>query len=205
MSIEERISGYQDKIIIFFKQHGRMPSYSELQSLTHYKSKGGVAKLVDKLEERNFLRRDQGGKLIPGFNFLALPFPGMVEAGFPSPADLGFANGERLDLYNFLVRKPNETFIHQVTGDSMIGDGIYPGDMVVSERTSSAKVGKIVIAEVNGSCTIKRLRYDKKRNCQYLEASNPEHDDIYADEGNEIIILAQVMGVVRRLESYSVL
>lgn len=203
MSDENRIDNYQDKIIIFFKQNGRMPSYSELQNLTHYRSKGGVAKLVEKLEERNFLRRDRGGKLIPGFNFFGIPFPGMVQAGFPSPNDIGFANGERLDLYSFLVRKPRETFIHQVTGDSMIGDGIYPGDMVISERTDSARVGKIVIAEVNGSCTIKRLRYDKERDYQFLEASNPEHAPIYSDEGNEITILAQVMGVVRKFEAVS--
>ena len=103
MLAEQLVSLYQDKIIIFYKQHHRMPTYSELQKLTHYRSKGGVSKLVDKLEAEQFLYRDKQGKLIPGFSFYSIPFPGSVQAGFPSPADQGYRDQDRIDLYSFLI------------------------------------------------------------------------------------------------------
>ena len=199
MSNEVLIQEYQDKIVIFYKQHRRMPSFSELQNLTHYRSKGGVAKLVDKLQSQNFMRRDRDGRLIPGYSFFSIPFPGMVQAGFPSPADEGYAEPARVDLYEFLVKKPQDTFLHEVTGDSMVKAGIYDGDLLISERSSSAPSGKIVIASVNGSCTVKRLQKLSTGEI-YLQAESDEHEDIYTDEGQEIEILAIVKSVIRNFD-----
>jgi repressor LexA len=196
---EDRINAYQDKIIIFYKQRRRMPSYSEIQKLTHYRSKSGVVRLIDKLEQRRFLKRDRGGKLVPGFSFFSIPFPGTVQAGFPSPADQGYEDQERIDLYSYLVKKPADTFIHQVTGDSMINVGIYDGDLVISERTSDLPIGKIVIAEVNGSCTIKRLQQNQSGQI-YLQPENDDHKKIYADDGQEITVLAIVRSVMRQFD-----
>ena len=197
---DDRMQQYQDKIIIFYKQHHRMPSYSELRNLTHYRSKSGVSRLVDRLEGVKFLHRDNDGKLVPGYNFFSIPFPGTVQAGFPSPADSGFIEGNRIDLYSFLVKNPQDTFIHEVTGDSMIDAGIYDGDLVISERSSDAPVGKLVIAEVNGSCAIKRLMKDG-RGVKYLKSESSNHADIYADDGQEIKIVALVRSVIRQLET----
>ena len=200
MSKEELLKSYQDKIIIFYKQHRRMPTYSELQKLTHYRSKGGVAKLVDKLELCSFLYRDRNGQLIPGFNFFSIPFPGTVQAGFPSPADEGHAESDRIDIYSFLVKNPQQTYVHRVTGDSMVDAGIYDGDLIISEITSDLPIGKIVIAEVNGSCTVKRLLKNKS-GVIYLHAENPEFEDIYSDEGHDISVLAIVKSVIRQFEN----
>jgi len=199
MSKEELIQRYQDKIIIFYKQHNRMPSFSEIQNLTHYRSKGGVAKLVDKLQSQNFMRRDRDGKLIPGYSFFSIPFPGTVQAGFPSPADEGYTEPSRIDLYDFLVKHPKDTFLHQVSGDSMTEAGIYDGDLVLSERTNDLPIGKIVIASVNGNCTVKRLRRNADQQI-YLQAESADHDDIYSDEGHLIEVLAVVKSVIRRFE-----
>lgn len=197
MDTSEMLQVYQDKIIIFYKQQGRMPTFSELQNLTHYRSKGGVSKMVDQLESNMFLRRDRGGKLIPGYSFLAIPFPGTVQAGFPSPADQGFNETDRIDLYDFLVKHPQDTFLHQVTGDSMIEAGIFDGDLVLSERSYDAKDGQIVIADISGNCTVKYIQTDSE-GCRFLRAANAEHADIYPTDGDEIVILAVVKSVIRR-------
>ena len=56
-----------------------------------------------------------------------------VEAGFPSPAD-DYLEGT-LDLNEHLIRRPAATFFLRVSGDSMTGAGIYPGDILIVDRS----------------------------------------------------------------------
>ncbi|PIP31029.1 hypothetical protein COX25_01375, partial [bacterium (Candidatus Howlettbacteria) CG23_combo_of_CG06-09_8_20_14_all_37_9] len=78
------------------------------------------------------------GNIIPGIKIL-----GTVEAGFPSPAEEELADTITLDDY--LIRKKEATFILKVSGDSMIGAGIKPGDLVLIEKGRQARHGDIVI------------------------------------------------------------
>jgi len=78
-----------------------------------------------------------------------------VPAGFPSPAE-DFVEGP-LDLNRYLIHHPAATFFVRVIGDSMIGVGIYPNDLLIVDRAVTAVSGSIVIAVVNGELTIKRL------------------------------------------------
>lgn len=78
-----------------------------------------------------------------------------VSAGFPSPAG-DFMEG-KLDLNDYLIKNPPATFFVRVTGDSMIGAGIHPDDLLVVDRSIDPKSRKIVIAVVDGELTVKRL------------------------------------------------
>lgn len=78
-----------------------------------------------------------------------------VRAGFPSPADDYIEM--HLDLNTHLIKHPSATFFVTAAGDSMIHDGIAPGDMLVVDRSLEAVHGKIVIAALNGELTVKRL------------------------------------------------
>lgn len=78
-----------------------------------------------------------------------------VPAGFPSPAD-DYVEG-RLDLNQHLIRHPAATFFVRVSGESMLGAGIHPGDLLVVDRALEPIHGKVVIAVVNGELTVKRL------------------------------------------------
>jgi DNA polymerase V len=78
-----------------------------------------------------------------------------VPAGFPSPAE-DFVEGP-LDLNRYLIHHPAATFFVRVIGDSMIGIGIYPNDLLIVDRAVTPVNGSIVIAVVNGDLTIKRL------------------------------------------------
>ena len=78
-----------------------------------------------------------------------------VQAGFPSPADDHIEGS--LDLNTHLVKHPAATFFVRASGESMLGAGIHPGDVLVVDRSMEAVDGKIVIAAVDGQLTVKRL------------------------------------------------
>lgn len=87
----------------------------------------------------------------PGIPF----FNETVAAGFPSPA-MGELNGT-LDLNDLCIRHPAATYFIRARGESMIGAGIGDGDILVVDRSLTARHGDIIIAAVSGEFTVKRL------------------------------------------------
>ena len=53
-----------------------------------------------------------------------------VRAGFPSPAD-DHLDAE-IDLHAHVVKRPAATYFVRAEGDSMLGDGIHDGDLLVA-------------------------------------------------------------------------
>lgn len=78
---------------------------------------------------------------------------GEVQAGFPSPAEENLL--DMISLDQFLVRNPQASFLLRVTGDSMIDEGIRPGDHVIIERGRTPKNGDVVLAQIDGDWTLK--------------------------------------------------
>jgi DNA polymerase V len=66
--------------------------------------------------------------------------------------------GERIDLNEQLIRNKPATFFMRVSGDAMIGAGIFNGDIVIVDRSVKPVSGKIVIAILNGEMLIRRLK-----------------------------------------------
>ena len=97
-----------------------------------------------------------------------------ISAGFPSPADDYI--DKTLDLNEFLVRHPAATFFVRVSGDSMLGAGIHPGDILIVDRAVEPAHKKIVIAIVDGEFTVKRLY--KKSGKWFLAPENPEFEPL---------------------------
>lgn len=81
---------------------------------------------------------------------------GSVVAGFPSPAEQ--YQEPPLDLNELLVKRPAATFFVRVQGDSMIGEGIHDGDLLVVDRSLRPASGDVIIACVDGDFTVKTLR-----------------------------------------------
>lgn len=179
------------KIADFYREYKRMPSYEELKGVLGYKSKGAVSYFVDKLISKGFIGKDDTGRLIPK-NLGEVRVLGVVEAGFPTPAAEELIDTMSLD--EFLIDKKEATYMLKVKGESMIGAGILPGDMVLVERGAEPKVGDIVIAEVDGEYTMKYFR--KKGNKHYLEASNSKYGPIFPRE--KLLIPAVVRAVIRK-------
>lgn len=182
---------YQEKLISFYHARKRMPTYSEMLSLFGFKSKNAVARVIEKLVEAGVVTKDRLGKLIPTGLFDEMPLLGTVKAGLPAP---GEATDDTLNIESYLVRKRDSTYLFEVDGDSMIDAHIANGDIVIAERTTTAKNGDIVIANVDGEFTMKY--FYTKGSTVWLEPANKHFKPIYPER--ELTIVAVVRGVMRK-------
>jgi repressor LexA len=189
---EDRLRSRIRDIAQFYKKNRRMPSFSEIGEMTGLRSKNAVFKLVGKLEELKVLSRDSKGRLIPGSIASAVRILGTVEAGFPSPAEEELI--DTLSLDELLIQNRDATFLLKVSGDSMSGAGILPGDMVIVDKGQTPKSGDIVIAEVDGQWTMKYLR--KRGDSVTLLPANPKYKPVRPK--NELKIAGVVTAVVRK-------
>jgi len=130
--------------------------------------------------------------------FPALDIPLFLEAvpaGFPSPAS---DYCERtLDLNALCIQKPAATYFVRVQGDSMIEAGIFPGDVLVVDRSLAAQHGDIVIAALNGELTVKKLETSPTTR---LIPMNKQHQPIEIPEGAELEIFGVATTVIHSLK-----
>jgi SOS regulatory protein LexA len=183
---------YKNKIVRFYERERRMPSYQEIMSLVGFKSKNAVFKLVEKLCEEGVVTKDGQGRLIPAQSFGDIPLLGLVQAGNPTQVDPDTLDTMSLDGY--LISDREKTFLLEVKGDSMIEAHIEEGDLVVAVRTSSARDGDIVVAEVDGEWTLKYYKESKGK--RWLLPANKNYAPIYPKES--LRIAAVVRGVIRK-------
>ena len=116
---------------------------------------------------------------------------GRVAAGVPIEA---IENSESLSLRS-MFGDGDDMFALEVSGDSMIDEGIYTGDMVICKKASGAYNGQMVVAIVdNENATLKR--FYKEETQVRLEAANPAYEPIYSENCR---IEAVVVGMLRRL------
>ncbi len=118
-----------------------------------------------------------------------------VPAGFPSPADDYLDHP--LDFNELLIAHPAATFAVRVTGESMTGLGIYPGDIAVVDRAITATDGVIILGVLDGDFTIKRYR--RKANTVTLEAANPAFKPIIVNEDQSFEVWGVVRHTIRKL------
>ena len=127
---------------------------------------------------------------------LALPFFSCkVTAGFPSPAD-DYVE-KNLDLNELLILNPAATFFVRTQGESMLGAGIHPNDILIVDRSLEAVSGKVVICALNGELTVKRLV--QTNGLWQLKAENPNCADIVIHDDLEMVIWGVVTHVIHAL------
>lgn len=116
-----------------------------------------------------------------------------VAAGFPSAAD-DFLEAN-IDLNSYLVPHPEATFLVRVEGESMMGAGIFSGDVLIVDRALTPMDGKIVIAVLDGELTVKRLSLGRQG--VRLLAENPKYAPIKVGDLSELKIWGVVIRVIR--------
>lgn len=120
---------------------------------------------------------------------LPLPFADQgVQAGFPSPAQ-DYIN-EYIDLNEELVPHPAATFYARVSGDSMSGEGIEPGDLLVVDRSLEPADGDLAVCCLDGEFTLKRIKLSP--GSITLIPSNENFDPILVTPDNRF----EIWGVV---------
>lgn len=126
---------------------------------------------------------------------LHLPlFASGVRAGFPSPAD-DYVE-DRIDLNRYLVEDGPATFMVRVEGESMIGAGIFDGDLLVVDKGRTPAHGDIVVAALDGEFTVKRL--DRRGGRVVLLPENPAFSPIIPSYEQEFMIWGVVTACVRK-------
>ena len=117
-------------------------------------------------------------------------FATAIRAGFPSPADDYVEH--RLDL-NDLVLHKEATYYAWVEGDSMIDFGIHDGDLLMIDKSVPPQAGDIVVAEVDGFFTVKKVGDG------VLLAGNPAYQTITINPEVGITVWGVVVRVIHDL------
>jgi DNA polymerase V len=133
------------------------------------------------------------------YSFLRLNIPLFLErvsAGFPSPAEDYIE--KTLDLNELCIQHPAATFFVRVEGESMIGAGIFPGDVLVVDRSLRAQHGDIIIASLESEMTVKELHLIPPP--VYLLPRNLAYKPILIEEGMVLEVFGVVTNVVRSLK-----
>ena len=96
-----------------------------------------------------------------------------VSAGNPQPP-FG-ESAEKIDLNELLITNETATFFCRVSGRSM-EPHMRDGDVLMVDKSIEPKVGKVVIAAINGEMTVKRLSVIDGQ--MTLTADNPYYSDV---------------------------
>ena len=118
-----------------------------------------------------------------------------VQAGFPSPAEHYIER--ELDLNDYLSPNRDAVYYVRVTGESMTGANIFPGDILCVDRSLDFFDGAIIVASVDGEFTVKYLR--RNGEVSYLEAANPRFPPIRFTPAQDVRFWGVVTGVVRKV------
>lgn len=203
------LTSTQIKVIEFIREKierdGVSPTYREIAVQFGYKSPKAAFDHVRALEKKGYVKRRP--RLSRGIGItsrprvsirrsIPLPILGHIPAGFPD-AVTEYRVGT-LDVDPEFVEggKGNNLYVLRVKGDSMIGRGIYDGDLVVVDGDRLPKEKDIVVALVDGENTLKTLVKQKSR--FVLRAENPNFPDLVPLD--EMSTQGVVRAVLRRLK-----
>ena len=126
---------------------------------------------------------------------LALPYADAgVKAGFPSPAQDYIS--ESIDLNRELIRHPAATFYARVDGDSMIGDGIESGDILVVDRSIEPADGDLAICCIDDEFTLKRISL--RAGSIWLIPSNERYDPILVTPDRRFMVWGVVTHTIKQ-------
>ncbi len=209
------------------EEQGYPPTIREIGEALDIRSTNGVNDHLKALERKGFLSRDpvKSRALIPtdrardvltgrGAQVISLaarsaaraassrlvevPIVGRVAAGQPILAEERIEDTVQVD--SFFLGAGRKVYGLRVQGDSMIGDGILPGDYVFVRKQLNADDGDIVVAMIDDEATVKRVYFEGDR--VRFQPSNPRMAPIYVRESDfkSTMILGIVVGIYRRLQ-----
>lgn len=114
-----------------------------------------------------------------------------VQAGFPSPAQDYVES--TLDLNELCIKHPAATYFVRASGDSMTGAGINHNDILIVDRSLTARHGDVVIAGMDGELTVKELQLSPY---PALLSHNPSYPSLRIRNEGELDIFGVVSYVI---------
>jgi repressor LexA len=214
------LTAKQRELLIFIQQRlgesGISPSFDEMREALDLKSKSGVHRLISALEERGFIRRlpNRARALevvkmpevraaaapaalrpvapAPANDTLEIPLHGKIAAGTPIEA----LQGTDSFAVPAALLGPGEHYALEVSGDSMVEEGILDGDFALIRKVDTAYDGEIVVALVNNEeATLKTFR--REGSMIRLDPAN-RHYEPQRYRPDQVQIQGRLAGLVRR-------
>jgi repressor LexA len=198
------ITPRQQRILAFISEtvrdRGYPPTVREIGEAVGLTSSSSVHAQITNLERKGLLTKDPTKPRAmtlsePKPAGVLVPLVGRVAAGTPLLAE------ERVEEYLTVPQgfaSEAGHFALRVDGDSMVGAGIFDGDIVVVRAQDQADDGDVVAALLPGpaeeEATIKRLGHERGR--VMLIPENPAMAPFEMTDGR---ILGKVVAVLRRL------
>jgi repressor LexA len=184
---------------------GYPPTIREIGAALRISSLRGVTCHLDALERKGYIKREPTSRgisivrsqdldTIRHEDMVRLPLLGRIPAGAPHSIE-EYAEAEVTIPTVLLKRGAGKMFVLRVTGDSMIGDHILDGDLIIVEGRQTAENGDVVVASVDDETTVKRFFREKDQ--IRLRASNPTYNDILVSK--DFRISGRVVGLLRRM------
>jgi len=195
---------------------GVSPSFDEMREALDLKSKSGVHRLISALEERQFIRRlpnraralevvrmpdvatpsaaPAPRPVVPAAanDTIEIPLHGRIAAGTPIEALQG-TDGFAVPA---ALLGPGEHYALEVSGDSMVEEGILDGDFALIRKVDSARDGEIVVALIdNEEATLKTYR--REGQMIRLDPANRTYEPQRYDE-SRVSIQGRLAGLIRR-------
>ena len=195
---------------------GRTPVIAELIASMGLARESSLTNLLTPLQRKGLIAIEGGvrgrsriitltsrGKMVAGFG---LPVLGCIPAG---PLREAIEEAEEwVDTAHALLPHRAGDFLLRVEGDSMIGDGILPGDKVLLRPGIEVRSGEIAAVQITGSdgfddggvcATLKHVHLDEAAQSITLRASNPRYADREV-EAARVSIAGVYRGLVRSME-----
>ena len=186
------------------RSHGCSPTMQEIADRIHV-TKVTVFEHVETLVAKGLLRRlpHKARSLeltsrveLPDDRSTVFPVVGYIAAGLPIEAIEDDGATERISVPPEMVRRPGETYVLRVRGESMIDEQIRNGDLVVVESRTQARNGETVVALVGGTeATLKR--FYRKGDVVKLVPANSDMKPIEV-HASEVEIRGVLRGLLRQ-------
>ena len=179
---EERLQSVYDFIVSYQKTYGRSPALREIGEHCEISSLSTVSRMVRYLRERALIGATQSGRK----TYIRVPENLTLGDSIPAPIVGSCPCGEpMLAVENILstVALPveifggGEHFLLYAKGCSMVGRGIFDGDLMVVRKQSSAEVGEVVIARVGGEEATAKTLARTQSGEYYLRPANDALDE----------------------------
>ena len=218
MRLNQKLSEKQLLIINFIEnycnENGISPTIEDVRVGCKLSSKSVVSYNLNILEENGYLDRKKGmarsitsTKEIEKSNeIINVPIVSNISAGSPlelfSSDEIFYNqkdNFESINISKSMLKNYNNIVALKISGDSMKGDLIMDGDIIILDcnniSTNDIKSGDIVAARVDEDyATLKRMFINKNK--IELRPSNKLYSSIYTDKKN-VKIDGKVVGLVR--------
>jgi repressor LexA len=191
----------------FQRERGVAPTHREICDHFGFSSYGTVYKHLSLLEKKGLIRRDwnqkRGVELVEepvavkpapsagAAGVRELPLFGYIAAGLPLQVEV---SDEMIAVPQHLTSR-GENYVLKVRGDSMVDDGILDGDLIVISRRETADNGEMVVANVSGEVTLKRLYREGER--VRLQPANSYMNPIFV-RARDVAVQGVVIGLMRR-------